>query len=108
MNQARSTRRLFVYALVVADAALVGGLATLLLVDALLVQIMHRLVSGAAQGEILNVLDHLLPYYLAFGSSALIVTVLTSFVLGFKTHSWRVAALPIAGLAAAALVFLLR
>ena len=93
--------------LVVADAAFVGGFATLLLVDALLVQIMHRLVTGEAQGEILNVIDHLLPYYFAFGTLALTLTIVTAIALRVDTNSWRIAALPVAG-RAAALVFFLR
>jgi hypothetical protein len=45
------------------DAFVLGALVSLFLVQRLLVRIMKRLLTGSAQGEILNVLDHLLPYW---------------------------------------------
>ena len=55
---------------------LAGGLAALLLVRQLLLTIMARLISATAQAEILNVLDHLLPYYVAYGLALLAVGLL--------------------------------
>ena len=55
---------------------LAGGLTALLLVRQLLLTIMARLISAAAQAEILNVLDHLLPYYVAYGLALLAVGLL--------------------------------
>jgi hypothetical protein len=57
---------------------LAGGFVALLLVRRLLLTIIVRLTSGAAQAEILNVLDHLLPYYFGYGLALLVVGLLTA------------------------------
>ncbi len=59
--------------LAVLEVFLAGGFVAVLLVRQLLLDIMHRLVSGAAQGEILNVLDQLLPYTLGYMLALLVV-----------------------------------
>jgi hypothetical protein len=50
----------------------------LMLVRRLLLTIMVRLTSGAAQGELLNVLDHMLPYYIGYGLALVVVGLLTA------------------------------
>jgi hypothetical protein len=54
-----------------------GGLSAVLLVRQLLLTIMARLVTVTAQAEILNVLDHLLPYVLGYGAAAVLMAVIT-------------------------------
>ena len=83
------------HGLVLLDAFVLGGVLALILVQDLLVTIMYRLVSAEAQGEILNVLDHMLPYQLAFWSVALVLTLLTTIALRVRTNSWWIAALPV-------------
>lgn len=90
----------WLYGVVVMDAFVLGGVLAMILVNDLLTTIMYRLVSGEAQGEILNVLDHILPYQIGFWGAALVLTVLTSIALQFQTRSWRIAALPLVGFAA--------
>ena len=63
--------------LLAVEIFLAGGLVALLLVRQLLLTIMGRLISAAAQAEILNVLDQLLPYYVAYGLALLSVGLLT-------------------------------
>ena len=64
--------------LVALEIFLAGGLAALLMVRRLLLTIMDRLISGQAQGEILNVLDHLLPYYVAYFAALVVVGILAA------------------------------
>ena len=96
------------YSLILLEAFVLGGCLALILVNDLLTTIMYRLVSGEAQGEILNVLDHMLPYQLAFWSVALVLTLLTTIAVRVRTNSWWIAALPvIAFVALCALWFLI-
>lgn len=81
--------------LVVLDSFVLGGCLALILVHDLLTTIMFRLVSGDAQGEILNVLDHLLPYQFGFWGAALFLSALTMVAVRVQTGSWRLAALPV-------------
>jgi hypothetical protein len=97
-------------AVAAADAFVLGGLVAVLLVRQLLLTIMVRLTSVAAQAEILNVLDHLLPYSLAYGAGT-IVMVFVTLVAGIATRPrapWLAAAVIVAPLAAGALYLALR
>jgi hypothetical protein len=58
-----------------------GGLTAILLVRQLLLTIMYRLVTATAQAEILNVLDHLLPYVAAYVAAVVVMMGLTVLVV---------------------------
>jgi hypothetical protein len=62
------------------DALLAGGVAALLLVRQLLLTDFDRSISVVAQDEILNVLDHLIPYFVwsAAGLALALVATLTA------------------------------
>jgi len=55
------------------DGLALGGLIAVVLVHRLLLTIMARLVTGDAQGEILNVLEHLLPYIVGYAAATLVM-----------------------------------
>ncbi len=78
------------------DTFVLGGAIALALVHAMLVTTMYRLITPEAQAEILNVLDHMLPYYFGYGIAALGITVLSSAVLGLYARSWKLALVPLA------------
>ena len=99
-----SRQPMWLYGLVLLDAFMLGGVLAMVLVRDLLVTIMYRLISGEAQGEILNVLDHMLPYQFAFWGAALGLSVLTSAAVLWQTKSWRIAVLPVVAFAALCLL----
>jgi hypothetical protein len=63
--------------LLLLDAFALGGLAVWRLVLTLLENIMQQLITGEAQAEIINVLDHLVPYWLAHTGVLLLLGLLT-------------------------------
>lgn len=67
----RQTRPAVLSALIVLDAFALGALVGVYAVQQVLVDTMNRLVSASAQAEILNALDHLLPYFI--GSIAVVL-----------------------------------
>jgi hypothetical protein len=75
MNHHRPSR--FWLTLTALDAFVLGGLVAVLLVRQMLIAIMLRLVTAPAQAELLNVLDHLLPYTLGYVAAALLLLCLT-------------------------------
>ena len=81
-------RPLWLSALLVLDAFALGGLTAMGLVRQLLESTMDRLITVAAQAEILNVLDHLLPYWLGYiGVSLLLGWITVGAYLSLKTRS---------------------
>ena len=64
--------------LLMLDSFAFGGLAALEIVCQLLTSIMDRLVSVDAQAEILNVLDHLLPYRVGYIGATILLVVITA------------------------------
>jgi hypothetical protein len=75
------------YGLLLLDAFTIGGLVVILLVRQLLLDIMGRLISPTAQAEILNVLDHLLPYSLAYLGATLLLVLLTAGVYALRRRA---------------------
>jgi hypothetical protein len=81
-------------ALLILDAFALGGLVAVELVRQLLISIMNRLISAAAQAEILNVLDHLFPYQVGYlGATFLISLITISAYLWLRTRSWIITSL---------------
>ncbi len=81
-------RPLWLNALLLLDAFALGGLVAMGLVRQLLESTMDRLITVAAQSEILNVLDHLLPYWLGYvGVSLLLGWITVGAYLSLKTRS---------------------
>lgn len=73
--------------LLLLDAFALGGLAVWRLVLTLLENIMQQLITGGAQAEIINVLDHLVPYWLAHTGVSLLLGLLT--VGAYMWLRWR-------------------
>lgn len=74
--------------LLLLDAFVLGGLVAMWLVYQELVSTMHRLIKIEAQQEILNALDHLLPYWVYYIGIALVMALLTlGIVLWPRTRS---------------------
>ncbi len=81
-------RPLWFVALLLLDAFVLGGLVAMRLVLYLLESTMDRLIKVEAQAEILNVLDHLLPYWLGYvGLSLLLGLITVGAYLWLKTRS---------------------
>ena len=81
-------RPLWFNAMLLLDAFVLGGLVAMRLVLHLLEIIMDRLITMEAQQEILNVLDHLLPYWLGYmGVSLLLGLITVGAYLWLKTRS---------------------
>ncbi len=79
-NQSKNTsghRALWFNALLLLDAFVAGGVVALILVNQLLETIMARLLTIEAAQEILNVLDHLLPYWVGYIGASLLLGVIT-------------------------------
>ena len=86
MNKARPSRLWTV--LIAVDAFVLGGLVAVLLVRQLIVTIMLRLTSAAAQAEVLNMLDHPLPYTLGYLAAVMVLGLVTLAVwLGRRASS---------------------
>ena len=69
------------------DAFVLGGLVALMAVAQVLKSILGRLVSIEAGQEILNVQDHLFPYYVAYIVAFVVLALLT---LGAQLlQAWR-------------------
>ena len=64
-------------ALLLFDAFMLGGLVALGLVNQLLESTMDRLIKVEAQAEILNVLDHLIPYWVGYLGVSLLLGLTT-------------------------------
>lgn len=73
----RRRRLPVIWILLVLDAFLLGGCVAFLVVHELLVRTMNRPASMDAVSEILNVLDHLLPYYAAYTLALLLLLLIT-------------------------------
>ena len=81
-------RPLWFNALLLLDAFALGGLVALRLVLHLLESTMDRLIKVEAQAEILNVLDHLVLYWLGYiGVSLLLGWITVGAYLWLKTRS---------------------
>ena len=81
-------RPIWFKALLLLDAFALGGLVAIELVRQLLESIGNRLITVEAQAEILNVLDHLLPYWLGYiGGSLLLGWITVGAYLWLKTRS---------------------
>jgi len=75
-------------ALLLLDAFALGGLVAIELVRQLLESIGNRLITVEAQAEILNILDHLFPYWLGYvGLSLLLGLITVGAYLWLKTRS---------------------
>ena len=66
------------------DACAAGGVAALVLVQRTLLTTMNRSASASSAGEIVNLVDKLLPLHLAFGGGLLLLALLTA-----SAVSWR-------------------
>ena len=81
-------RPLWFVALLLLDAFALGGLVAMELVRQLLESIGNRLITVEAQAEILNILDHLTPYWLGYvGVSLLLGLITAGAYLWLKTRS---------------------
>jgi hypothetical protein len=65
------------FILVVLDASLIGGCVTLAMVNQLLNSMMQRMVSIEARLQILDAMDHLVPYYVVYGGLLLLLIMTT-------------------------------
>ena len=81
-------RPIWFNALLLLNAFVLGGLVAMGLVRQLLESTMDQLIKVEAQAEILNVLDHLLPYWLGYiGVSLLLGWITVGAYLWLKTRS---------------------
>ena len=81
-------RPLWFVALLLLDAFVLGGLVAMGLVRQSLESTMNQLITVEAQAEILNVLDHLLPYWLGYiGISLLLGLTTVGAYLCLRTRS---------------------
>lgn len=85
----QSSRPSLLSSLIVLDAFVLGAVAALYGVRQVLVTTMLRLVSASAQAEILNVLDHLLPYFIGALATALTLGLTTVVVYAIQRASRR-------------------
>ncbi len=87
-NKQLGPRPVWFNVLLLLDAFALGGLVAMGLVRQLLESIMNRLITVEAQSEILNVLDHLMPYRLGYAGVSLLLGLITvGAYLWLKTRS---------------------
>ena len=81
-------RPIWFKALLLLDAFVLGGLVAMGLVRQSLESTMNQLITVEAQAEILNILDHLFPYWLGYvGLSLLLGLITVGAYLWLKTRS---------------------
>ncbi len=92
----RIKRNPFLFILLVLDAFVLGGCVTLVIVNQSLNDMMKRLVTIEAQSQILDVLDHLIPYYMVYGGLLLLLILITISVwIWTTTETWLRYAVPL-------------
>ncbi len=86
---AASRRKAPIFVLYLLDAFVLGGCAAMLAVRQVIMDIMDRIQAASAAGQIdslraanaggeyLNLLDHLLPYFVAYGLAVLVLALIT-------------------------------
>jgi len=92
----RIKRNPFLFILLVLDAFVLGGCVTLVIVNQSLNDMMKRLVTIEAQSQILDVLDHLIPYYMVYAGLLLLLILITISVwIWTTTETWLRYAVPL-------------
>jgi hypothetical protein len=92
----RIKQKPLLFILLVLDAFVMGGCVTLVVVNQFLNGMMKQLVTIEAQSQILDVLDHLIPYYVVYGGLLLLLILITISVwVWATTESWLRYAVPL-------------